>query len=93
MTNSKGEAALAAAVLVTMIGDIELYEKTCDKKWHKSEADKKTTIFRNASDAISCTFNKNDTLMLWLALADIPLSVFRGNILKTFPRACALRGE
>ena len=89
MINSKGEAALAAAVLVTLIEDIEAYEKTCDKKWHKKDEGRKSTIFRNMCDAIHCAFHKNDTLMLWLSLADIPISTFRDNILKTYPRACS----
>ena len=90
MINSKGEVALAAAVLVTLINDIEIYEKTCDKKWHKKDESRKAAIFRNASDAIHCAFHKNDTLMLWLSLVDIPLSSFRDNILKTYPRACQM---
>ena len=87
---SQGEVNLAAAVLTSLTEDLEAYEKTCDKKWRKKDDPRRLSILRNASDAVYCAFSKNDTLIHWLALADIPLKTFRGYLLKTYPRACAL---
>lgn len=89
MINEKGESMLAAAVLVTLIEDIEMFEITCLKKWRDKDRLIKEKVFRNMSDAISCVFNNdNKTMELWLSLSGIPICSFRKNMIEKFPNAC-----
>lgn len=90
--NSKGEASLSAAVICLLIEDVATYEKTCEKKWLKSQQMKKDEVERNAVDALQSAFYKNESMNLWVSLSDISLVALREYLTENFPKSCAMAG-
>ena len=88
--NSRGEQQLGAAVLVTLMNDLENYEKVLETGIPKTTKHNRARIdgvIMSGCDAMYCLYISNPMLSHWAQLAGVYLPKFREECQKTYPLA------